>query len=173
MIGADMARAILLELKNVANDSQRFAQTLIAFTENKITKDEFSELCTEIFQEDGSIEKSSKSFLKNIIEHLPLLKYGIDTTARKHLTHEIRGYQKSLAKNLAWWHGPRRTTIINDLIDLLPLIYLQGIRTYKRHDRKNPNLKQIMNSLPEQCPWTLDELVEGEPEDLILRLPEL
>jgi len=173
MIEEDMARAILQELQNIANDGQKFAHTLIAFTENTITKGEFIELCAEIFNEAGNLERSSRSFLRLIIAHLLLLKYGVDITAHRHISNEIEAFQKNLDEDLNWGLKTQETTVINKLRELMPLIYLRGIRTYRDHDKENPNLKTITRSLPEQCPWTLEELVEGSINVLLLKLPTI
>jgi len=174
-----MVRALLQELQNIVSDGQRFAKTFIAYTKNELTDEEFIEQCSDIFHEDQNIEKSARSFIRLIIEHLLILKYGVDTTAWNHLRQEIRTFQLNLSDCLDWDLKTRETVIINNLREIMPLIYKRGIKTYKDHEEDdsnpfpNPNLKLILKALPKDCPWTLEELVEGSINVLLLKLPTI
>jgi len=164
---------LIEELRKTINDGQRFAKTFIAYTKNELTDEEFIEQCSDIFPADKNIQKEARNFLRQIIEHLFLLKYQIDVSPWDDFEYELIKNQMDLIIYLDWDLETQETLIINNLEEEMPQIYAAGIRTYTNSDKKNPNLKVILESIPEQCPWTLDELVEGEPEDLILRLPEL
>lgn len=51
-------------------------------------------------------------------------------------------------------------------------IYEYGIQWYKRAVREKLRLRDLVELLPEKCPWILEELMESERHELLDKLPE-
>lgn len=176
MTDEKIVNAAIQRLEEIVDQGQRFAQLLIAFTENTITKGEFVELCAEIFNESRNVLKSSKSYLRLIVEHLLILKYGMDEDSHNHISIEIVEFRRSLRDDLNWGRKDQQTNLINHLKEALPDIYLDGIDAYREHATeskiKTPNLKKILTALPSECPWTLEEIITNDLDDLLSYLPD-
>jgi len=168
-----------MKLDEIIDSEERFSEIVIAFTENKISKDEFIEICRKIFNhlDRSNIYKTSQSYLRLIIEHLLLLQYRVEEESRNFLLWEIVEFRRSLRCDLLWGRKNQETNLIDHLKDSLPAIYLYGIDAYRERATvsriKTPKLKKILVALPKECPWTLEELLESRVADLILELPEI
>lgn len=62
--------------------------------------------------------------------------------------------------------------LIAYLTEKLQDIYEYGIQWYKRAAREKLCLRDLVELLPEKCPWTLEEIMESESHELLDNLPE-
>jgi hypothetical protein len=174
-ITEEKRQALLSELQQTLEDGMKFANALVAFNDGTITKEDFANIFEEIITEvaDKKDRRACEKSLIRIIERLLLLKYGIDAMAQPHLKHEIFDFQMDVISDLDWDTKEPETRMINTIIERLPITYVRSIRDYEEDDEANSKMKAILNSLPVDCPWSLDELLDASIETLIGKLPEI
>jgi hypothetical protein len=101
---------------------------------------------------------SVESYLTLIMVHLLKIQASPDDTAADHWSTEIAAFQGNARR--------RFTPSMRQRIDLAAL-YADAIRQLRIGDRRN----KIPRPWPDANPFTLDELLSGDPDDLVRGLP--
>jgi hypothetical protein len=102
---------------------------------------------------------SVESFLDLIMVHLLKLQAWPDSTASDHWHAEIAAFQGNAARRFA--------PSMRQRIDLEAL-YADAIRQLRAGDRRN----NISRPWPRANPFTLDQLLNGDSDDLVRHLPD-
>ena len=69
-----------------------------------------------------------------------------------------------------WKDKKRDTNLINTINNILDNIYGIGVAYYKDDAKKYPDLVDGLELIPEECPWTLEELLDESIDHLLDKL---
>jgi len=113
-----------------------------------------AELVAEEIEDLGRSEvRSAQSLCEHIIEHLLKLEYSGLTEPADHWRDEIVEWRIQLSRTL--------TRSIRAKLDLSDM-YRTALRLLRRQERTAPGL---MNRLPRECPYSLDQIIGADGED--------
>ena len=120
----------------------------------------------------AELKRSANTHVSIIIEHLFKLKYSTNNRSHNEWRAIVRKHKSEIIY-LTKWKTPRsNTNIINEMHEELPYLYEDGCCYYKLASKIYKNIEDGIKYIPEECPWTLEELVENNVEDLLFQLPE-
>lgn len=133
----------------------------------------------EAVKEEVYIEeriRKNRAFLALTImtEHLLLLKMKFYTEDRPHGNwgNTVKISQSEAAAVTGWNKKERDTVLTEYLSGALQDIYKVGVKRYHKVSDRYPSRKDRSQTIPEHCPWTLEELMDGTVEGLLEHLPD-
>lgn len=133
----------------------------------------------EAVKEEVYIEeriRKNRAFLALAImtEHLLLLKMKFYTEDMLHGNwgNTVKNSQSEAAAITGWNKKERDTVLTEYLSGALQEIYETGVKRYHKVSDRYPNRKDRSQMIPEHCPWTLGEMVDGTVEGLLGKLPD-
>lgn len=101
-----------------------------------------------------------------IIERLLELRLSANVD-HKVLIDSIRPHMETLYGYTKWGNKHSVKRLIDPLVDSIDECYDYGVGRYKRDAKKYTDLQYRMDEIPEECPWTLGEIMDLDPEELI------
>lgn len=128
----------------------------------------------EVFIEERMKQNHSYHALAVMIEHLLLLKKKYYTDDRPHGNwgNTVKVCQMKAADMTEWDKKEGDTVLTEYLSRALQDIYETGVKRYIKICGHYPNRMDRTQSIPEQCPWSLEELVNGTVDELLKHLPD-
>jgi len=128
----------------------------------------------EMFIEEKIRRNRSYHALVTLTEHLLLLKMKYYTKDRKHGNwgNTIRTSRLRAASDTGWDMREPDTMLIDYLSGAIQEIYEAGVRRYQKESVFYPNRKDRTQTVPEHCPWSLEELINGTVDELLEKLPD-
>lgn len=131
----------------------------------------------EIFVEDSNKEDDCYTFLARMIEHLLKLKYCSSQIViirnRRGWLNIVKIKRDDVIDKVKWISKKRKESYINYLREELQNIYEDGIGYYKKASKEYPDLKIGFLVIPKECPWTLEELMDNDIDDILSKLPRI
>lgn len=109
-----------------------------------------------------------------LTEHLLLLKMKFYTEDRPHGNwgNTVRTSQSEAVAITGGNKKERDTVLTEYLSDTLQEIYEAGVKRYHKVSDRYPSRKDRSQTIPEHCPWALEELMDGTVEGLLEHLPD-
>jgi hypothetical protein len=147
--------------------------TEISFSEdgNVIMPNEFHELMEsirgEIFLEDKREEKSVRSHLGRMIEHLLKLKFCTSKYYHRNWESTVKRHQKEVIEYLEWVLEKPDRTLVNYTKENLSLAYELGGNYYKRDADEHADLIPGLALIPDKCPWELEDLLDKNLSEIL------
>lgn len=86
------------------------------------------------------------------------------------MERECEEYREKVIIYTEWYRRVKNAYLITYLNDELQDIYEYGIMWYKRSVREQLDLQDMADLLPEHCPWSLEELINGTVDELLEKL---
>ena len=161
----------LLRMNNIIHGLQNIAQ-FMERGDIQMAHAELSQLATESVDSEAKVVSSR---LERMIEHLLKLGY---CSNQNDLNRNARQWKISIDKQrnevytlLQWYEKKRETNIILRVVDMISSIYRGGIRRYISASDHDASLFINKDLIPEECPWTFEELMDDEIVDLVEKLP--
>ncbi len=123
----------------------------------------------EVYIEERMRQNRAFHALTVMIEHLLLLKIKFYTEDRRHGNwgNTVKTCQSEAAAVTEWNKKERDIILTGYLSDTLQDIYEAGVKRYHKASKRYPNRKDRSQSIPEHCPWTLEELVNDTVDGLL------
>ncbi len=123
----------------------------------------------EVYIEERMRQNRVYLALTVMTEHLLLLKMKFYTEDRRHGSwgNTVKTCQSEAAAVTEWNKKERDTVLIEYLSGALQGIYEVGVKRYQKVSDRYPNRKDRSQSIPEHCPWTLEELVNDTVDGLL------
>lgn len=144
---------------------------IIAMAEGE-TIGEYMDFDQSAFLEENQVRRESYRTLTYMIDHLMEIKYCTYYSVRENLEKEFEEYREEVRINAGWGWKIEDPDMIAFLLNELQNIYTDGIGFYKSSAREHFDLQNMVDLLPEKCPWTLEELMENEIYELTGKLPK-
>lgn len=106
-----------------------------------------------------STEKGISTLISVIIEHILKCNYCSSDAFIKKWSKEISDHQSTCRKKLKYSLKDKETLMIKHISENIDLLYKDGINKYIKDSKEHSDLPDITNTVPEKCPWTLDDLL--------------
>lgn len=159
---------ILNRIDRLNDELRKIKNAVICIQEGKDVTESFDE---EVYTEDSDAFVIASSNLSRMMEHLLKLKYSTSTRFIRKWTNEIEtGFRRIVQDRSGWYTKKSKTNVIKDLREGIQDIYDYGITFYIKDAKKFDNLKDGIKLIPKECPWTLDELMELDIDELLEKL---
>lgn len=159
---------ILNRIDRLNDELRKIKNAVICIQEGKDVTESFDE---EVYTEDSDAFVIASSNLSRMMEHLLKLKYSTSTRFIRKWTNEIEtGFRRIVQDRSGWYTKKSKTNVIKDLREGIQDIYDYGITFYIKDAKKFDNLKDGIKLIPKECPWTLDELMELDIDELLKKL---
>lgn len=128
----------------------------------------------EVYIEERMRQNRAFHALTVMIEHLLLLKMKFYTEDRRHGNwgNTVKTCQSEAAAVTEWNKKERGIVLTGYLSDSLQDIYEAGVKRYHKVSKRYPGRKDRSQSIPEHCPWTLEELMDSTVDGLLEYLPD-
>lgn len=128
----------------------------------------------EVYIEERMRKNRVYLALTIMTEHLLLLKMKFYTEDRPHDNwgNTVRTNQSEATAIIGWNKKERDTVLTEYLSGALQEIYEEGVKRYHKVSDHYANRKDRSQTIPEHCPWTLEELVDGTVDELLKKLPD-
>lgn len=149
----------------------RIKRAIIALAEGR-TIDEYMDFDQSAFLEENAIQKDSYRALAHMIDRLMKIKYCTYYSVCETFEKEFEEYREKVRIHTGWDWKIEDSYMIAFLLNELQDIYADGIGFYKSSAREHFDLQDMVDLLPEKCPWTLEELMENEIYELTGKLPK-
>lgn len=169
----DEIKMALERLEIITDEMHRIKRALKAAQDGVPFTEAWNE---EVFLETKQEQKKGMSYLYRMIEHILKVKYCTKISLsndrnRIHWRGEINTYRVKLFDITGWMSKKKKdTNLINFLADDIDDIYEVGVEYYKRDAEEYPDLKDGLSQIPEECPWTLEELLDKDIDYLLDKL---
>ena len=131
-------------------------------------KAEMNELYIESVKSDA---RTFGSMIVRIIEHLLKLAYCDNY---EDIKRDARGWEVSIKKqrddiidDTDWGLDSQETNILHKVDHDMPIHYMKGVRRYNKSMNENKSLRGNSKLIPEECPWTLENLMDRKIVDLV------
>ena len=128
----------------------------------------------EMFVEKKMRQNRAFHALAIMIEHLLLLKMNDYTNDRKYGNwgDTVRTSRIDAAYVTEWYKKERDTALTEYLSGALQDIYEVGVKRYQKVSGHYPDRADRSQSIPEHCPWSLEELLDSTVDELLGHLPD-
>jgi hypothetical protein len=151
---------------------ERFKAGVVALREGKVWHDVYD----EIFLERKDVHREISHKLGRMIEHLLKIAYcaskaNYDRCKYRWIKDCIR--PKREVRGILQWGRHVDKNLVKYCNDKLQNIYEFAIDEYTGACRKYADLKDGLTKIPEQCPWTLKQLMDDDIPELVSVLPDI
>lgn len=123
----------------------------------------------EVYIEERMRQNRAFHAFTVMIEHLLLLKMKFYTEDRRHGNwgNTVKTFQSETATITEWNKKERDIVLTGYLSDTLQDIYEAGVKRYHKVSGYYPDRKDRSQTIPEHCPWTVEELVNDTVDGLL------
>lgn len=142
----------------------------------------------EAFNEEIYLEAVDRSKCKNlsaeIVCHLLEMRYSSNKMLYKHWEKEVIEFREQICREIDWDLHLKRmakkkgyahdSNAVSFMRFNLQEYYEIGITYYEKlvRNKKYPDLPPIDGIIPEECPWALEEFLDGDIDEIISKLPK-
>lgn len=116
----------------------------------------------ELFEESYSERKDDCiTEIGIIIEHILKIKYCTNDRNHRVWANSIKTHRGTFIGYVKWDLGKRRIDrLIKHTSENIEDCYKHGVGLYRRASEDYPDLKEGLSQIPEECPWTLEEIID-------------
>lgn len=127
----------------------------------------------EVYIEDKFRRDRSYHALAIMIEHLLLLKVKFYTEDRVHGNwgKAVEICRRHVVYDTKWDMKEPDTALIGHLSNDIQDIYEMGVVRYRKVSELYPDRHDRPQTVPEHCPWSLEELINDMADELLKKLP--
>jgi hypothetical protein len=128
----------------------------------------------EIYLEAADRTSRALTYLSLMIEHLLKLAYSdsqvdYDRNNAKWIS-DINRHHENAYIELGWYTDENKG-VINKVSDRIQDAYIGGIKLYAKASKTYPDLVKGKSLMPLICPWTLEQLMDDDINELLQKLP--
>ena len=161
----------LEQIERYEKELARIKQVVIALSEGDPIGG-YMDFDTDTFLEENDIWRKAYGALAHMMDRLMEIKYCTYYPVREDLEKEFEKWREKVRMYTGWgWHV-EDFLLIKRLTGEFQDIYEYGVRCYKRAAKEQLDLRDMLSLLPEECLWTLEELMENDIYELLSKLPE-
>jgi hypothetical protein len=167
-------RLLLDRVERVTEELRRVKNAIIAVSEGRTFTEAFDE---ELYLEAADIRNKTIRYLSRMIEHLLKLAYSdsniIYEENKNGWIKTVNKHQIRAQDELNWGMISNKGDI-NYVSNRIQEAYEGGIYFYKLAIKKKgyEDLIKGLDLIPDECPWTLEELMEDNINELFDKLPD-
>lgn len=161
----------LEQIERYEKELARIKQAVIALSEGKPIGG-YMDFDTDTFLEENEIWRKAYVVLARMMESLMEIKYCTYYSVTVDLEKEREKQREKVKMCTGWGTYIEDMLLIERLTGEFQDIYEYGVQCYKRAAKEQLDLWDMVSLLPEECPWTLEELMEKENYELLQKLPE-
>ena len=161
----------LEQIERYEKELARIKQAVIALSEGKSIGG-YMDFDTDIFLEENDIWRKAYAALAKMMDSLMEIKYCTYYSVTADLEKECEKQREIVRMYTGWGCHNEDALLIKRLTGEFQGIYEYGVQCYKRAAKRQLDLRDMVSLLPEECPWTLEELMEEENYELLQKLPE-
>jgi|GEM_PF-1805178 len=127
----------------------------------------------ELYLEAKEQQRSARSFLETIMLHLLKLKYCTNNRNHNEWRLTVTTKQYELRQKTEWnYSNFDKNDCIIFLKENFEKSYMNAIKEYNELLDEYSDLKDNVLYIPNNCPWSLDELISGKISSLMNKLPD-
>lgn len=158
----------LNRLDMLTDEINRIKRAIVAASNGVPFNEAFNK---EVFLEDRQFEKSCRSYLATMMEHLLKLKYCTNNRNHNKWIGTIKRCRRDTMNEVGWKSKKNKDTnlckfIINNLQDS----YETAIEYYQDDAEEYEDLRPGLRLISGECPWTFEELMDETIEYLLNKL---
>ncbi len=161
----------LEQIERYEKELARIKQAVIALSEGNPIGG-YMDFDTDTFLEENDIWRKAYVVLARMMESLMKIKYCTYYSVTVDLEKECEKQRGKVKMYTGWGMHMEDTLLIERLTGEFQDIYEYGVQFYKRAAKEQLDLRDMVSLLPEECPWTLEELMENDIYELLSKLPE-
>lgn len=125
-------------------------------------------LDNELFEEIYSDRKDDcTSEIGIIIEHILKIKYCTNDRNHRVWTNSIKTHRGTFSRYVRWGAKKPVDRLIKHTSENIEDCYDYGVGLYRRASKDYPDLKEGLSQIPEECPWTLEEIMDESIDYLL------
>ena len=160
----------VLRLKEI---SERLTMIAIMLQEGNVemAKSDLDDLYMEAVE--SSVERNENKLIR-MMEHVLKLAY---CDSYHYMKRDACGWKASVTShrdaiktNVRWVQNKRKINVIHSIENQLQDMYISAMVYYRSASEENPTLQENMKFIPEECPWTLEDLMDLKTIDLVKML---
>lgn len=123
----------------------------------------------EVLLEATHDENKCYALLSHMIEHLLKIKYSTDETRYnlRHWEKEVENHKKEIEILTVYGTSKPNKNLIKYIEINFGDAWYDGVKRYKKDAMKYDDLKICISLIPEECPWTFDDLMTYDIEELL------
>lgn len=169
----------MMERVNANTENLRVIKETLATIQKAVNyyelgeNEEFWETVDELYLESNrSVSDNVLTFLELLMLHMFKLAYGNNKNSSDYLMKEIRNFRKEIIWRTAWDLKKRRKNIISMVVEQLDVAYSRAVKEFQwiLSTSQNDYSISTTKSFASECPWSLQELMDCDVEDLIWRI---
>lgn len=162
----------LEQIERYEKELARIKQAVIDLSEGKSIGG-YMDFDTDTFLDENDIWRKAYAALAQMMDRLMEIKYCTYYSVTADLEKECEKQREKVRMYTGWgWCSGEDALLIERLTGKFQDIYEYGVQCYKRAAKSQLDLRDMVSLLPEECPWTLEELMENENYELLQKLPE-
>ncbi len=161
----------LEKIETLEKELARIKRAIIALSEGQPISG-YMDFDKDTFLEFNWLWRKTYIALARMMECLMELNYCTYYTMDKKLRKKCEKYRETVNMYTQWHWTEQDVYLITILNDDFQDIYEYGTACYKRSARRQLDLQDMVDRLPEKCPWTLEELMENDIYELTGKLPK-
>lgn len=161
---------IMEKIENVHNQLMALKNALIKYENGEVPGDvSFSQLLDdELFEESYSDRKDDCiTEIGIIIEHLLKIKYCTNSRNHSVWVNSIRTHRGTFIGYVKWGNKKSVDRLIEYTSENIEDCYEHGVVLYTRDSKDYPDLRPGLKHIPDECPWTLEELMDESIDYLL------
>lgn len=157
-------------LNNCERNIQALKEVVVKLINGEVGADVLLEqLYDDVLFEENYAERNDDCVteLGIIIEHLLKLRLCTTDTNHKVWINSVETHKETLSRYMKWELKKPAKKLVSYVERSIDDAYEYGIGRYKRDAKKYTDLQYRMDEIPEKMPWTLDEIMDLDIEELI------
>ena len=156
-------------LEALTEEMHRMNQAFAAMRNGMSCEQAFNEY---VYVELSNQKKSVLSKLATLMEHLLKIKYCRNSYQDNDWKRTVKHSIDKVIELLDWNSKKRDMTLVNYAMEELQDRYEVAVFMYQKDVKWYSDLEDGIKFIPEECPWTLDELLDSDLKDLLSKLPD-
>ena len=164
----DVFKEALERLDILTNELNRIKRAVISVN-NGVPFNEAFEL--EVFLEEKQFEKKCRKYLTTMMEQLLKMKYCINTRNHRQWENTIKRSRRDVMDEVEWKSKRRDANLYKFITSNMQDFYEAAISYYKDAAAEYSDLRDGIEMIPEEVPWTLEELMDQDINSILNKLP--
>lgn len=161
---------IMEKIENAYKQLRALKNALIKYENGEVSGDvSFSQLLDdELFEESYSDRKDDCiTEIGIVIEHILKIKYCTNKRNHRVWTNSIETHRGTFIGYVRWGAKKPVDRLIKHTSENIEDCYDYGVGLYRRASKDYPDLKEGLSQIPEECPWTLEEIIDEDIDYLL------
>lgn len=166
---------IMEKIENAVNRLMALKNALIKYENGEVPEGvSFDQLLDdELFEENYSDRMDDCiTEISIVIEHVLKIKYCTNNRNHGVWASSIRTHRGTFSKYVRWGAKKPIDKYIKYTSEHIEDCYDYGVALYRKASNDYPDLKPGLKYIPDECPWTLEELIDDSIDVLLDKIDE-